>query len=147
MAEKKSPMKIRKDVYKLTFVHTKYYIDEESRTVKAKVFVRFPELFANNHVAKSNNNIHDMVASFKKYPKSFIGKAVCSPNDVFDIEKGKNIARARADKAAYIAFKDYMNDCQYFYMDIFCKFYRTTQKAIDLIWKKKDYINKLTKDI
>jgi hypothetical protein len=139
-------VKSRNDVFKLSFVHTKYDVDEENRTVTAKVKVKFPAFAKNRHFIRPNNDCHDVRAAFRKYPKTFIGKATCNPNDTFDIEKGKKIARARADKMAYNSFNMYIREMIDVYMDIFCKGFRTLQKITDIKYKKKEYLDSLTKE-
>jgi hypothetical protein len=139
-------VKSRNDVFKLSFVHTKYDVDEKNRTVIAKVKVKFPAFAKSKHFIRPNNDFHDVRAAFRKYPNTFIGKATCNPNDTFDIEKGKKIARARADKMAYNSFNMYIREMIDVYMDIFCKGFRTLQKITDIKYKKKEYLDSLTKD-
>lgn len=139
-------VKSKNDVFKLSFVHTKYIVDEENKTVTAKVKVKFPALVKSKHFSRPNNDFHDVSAAFRKYPKTFIGKAICNPNDTFDIEKGKKIARARADKMAYNSFNMYIREMIDVYMDIFCKGFRTLQKITDIKYKKKEYLDSLTKN-
>ncbi len=138
-------VKSKNDIFKLSFAHTKYVVDDEKRTVTAKVSVKFPALVKSKHFNYNNNDFHDVRAAFRKYPKTFIGKATCNPNDTFDIEKGKKIARARADKMAYDCFNIYIKEMIDFYMDIFCKGFRTLQKISDIKYKKKEYLDSLTK--
>lgn len=139
-------VKSKNDVFKLSFVHTKYIVDEENRTITAKVKVKFPALVKSKHFSRPNNDFHDVSAAFRKYPKTFIGKATCNPHDTFDIEKGKKIARARADKMAYNSFGMYMKEMIDVYMDIFCKGFRTLEKINDIKYKKKEYLDSLTND-
>lgn len=55
-----------------------FYVNEEKRTVVAKI------------------NIIEKVGPFKIIGESYLGKAKCSPEDIFDAEKGKSIAELRA---------------------------------------------------
>lgn len=136
--------KIRTDVYKLSFIGTKYFINEKDKTVTAKVTVKFPNIVQTKDSSKGIELISCIKASIWKLKKSYIGTAKCNSNDNFDVEKGKKIARARADKSAYIDFKKFMNESERLFLDIFCKCHRTTNKAIDIIHKKKSFEKEIT---
>lgn len=100
----------------------KFYVDEEARTVVCVI----PEILKKNDV---NVRIENMVTDFLeencdfsdirmydaidywsrfskelKMPRSFIGKAVCSTEDEWDVEKGKKIAFIRAKDKCYRSF-------------------------------------------
>lgn len=79
-----------------------YLIDEENRTVTAKIPVK-------NMIESSEYDCHKYKLSpyytwkkGKEYPNSyFTGVAKCAPEDTFDVEIGKRIATARMFQKYY----------------------------------------------
>lgn len=87
-----------------------YYINEEKRTVVAKIvpkataFIEQIDSVARKMAHTRNTAISPCLSdamSYKIYEsllmkRHYTGKAKCSPNDVFDVETGKKLALARA---------------------------------------------------
>jgi hypothetical protein len=88
-----------RDFFKLSFDkrNTKFYVNEKKKTVTCKVECDLipPYLW------DSPVNI---------YPKSFyiIATARCCEGDVFDVERGKRIAMAKAENKAYTRAQSYL---------------------------------------
>ena len=94
----------------------KFYVDEENRTVVCVI----PKVAGDTNVANSvldfiyencdfgNMYLYDAL-SWKgrdklTMPRTFIGKAVCAPEDEWDEETGKLIAFSRAKQKFYTSF-------------------------------------------
>ena len=87
-----------------------FYVDEEKRTVVCKItdtshmvhdFLRENCCFSD---VKISGTITYRLWSETVMPYSFIGKAVCAPEDEWDEEIGKMIAFARAKEKCYTSF-------------------------------------------
>lgn len=73
-----------------------YYINEEKRTVVAKMPLSTVANDIDNNCLKKGLKFIPAYREIKKYPhKNIIGIAKCAPEDTFDIETGKRIAAAR----------------------------------------------------
>jgi len=82
-------------------MNTKYYIDDEKKTIVAKT--ENTKTFINELWDQGLYGFIGAINSFKRCgnicdPKTdFVGKAVCSPKDEYDEEVGKKIAAWKAD--------------------------------------------------
>lgn len=74
-----------------------------------------------------------------------IGVAVCSDDDIFDLEKGKKIAKARAETEAYKRATELLRDkvfnLAHSYVNMYTDFY---SRNINVRKHNKEYIKKLT---
>ena len=74
-----------------------------------------------------------------------IGAAVCGKDDIFDFEKGKKIAKARAETEAYKRatelLKDKVFNLAHAYVNMFTDFYA---KNMNVRNHNKEYVKKLT---
>lgn len=79
-----------------------YHIDEEKRTVVARLIECKEDLI--NQIENATRYFPEFDLSYTifhknykdyKIPDEFIGIAKCDPRDIFDVEKGKEIAKAR----------------------------------------------------
>lgn len=134
----------------------KYFIDKDKRTIVAVMSAEFDEngkspythaleyitgrlkrkLRGDGH--RCTWAINDLCGFFvKKYIDSytyFYGKAVCSPNDEWDEEKGKEVARARALESFY---KEVRRACD----DISDMFNELGDMTHETSWKANDSYN------
>jgi hypothetical protein len=79
-----------------------YLIDEENKTVTAKIPVKNMTESAYNDCAKYELPCWTVYEISKNYPHSyFTGIAKCAPEDTFDVETGKRIAVARMFQKYY----------------------------------------------
>lgn len=93
-------MSIRKEQKKGSSII--YLIDEENRTVTAKIPVQSMIEGAYGDCRKYNLPVNKVYEVFKGYPhKYFVGIAKCAPEDEFDIELGKRLAAARMFEKYY----------------------------------------------
>jgi len=84
-------MKLSRNEIKLSFEEPRFYVDEENRIVKCKVFFTMltPQTYDGN-------------IAFPTLPRTCVtAKAVCCPEDPFDSVTGKKIALAKAENKAY----------------------------------------------
>lgn len=89
----------------------RFYVNEEKRTVIC-VIPRTREMlteFIADHFRWENVNIWSatggkLYRQDLKMPSSFTGKAICAPEDNWDVETGKMIAFSRAKDKCYKSF-------------------------------------------
>jgi hypothetical protein len=88
----------------------KFYVDEDARVIVC-VIPNVHDLlqdFISQHFSWGNINVEWAVGyQFNKQlemPNSFMGKAVCAPEDEWDVELGKKIAFSRAKDKCYKSF-------------------------------------------
>lgn len=84
-----SPIKIR------FFDEPEFFVNEYTKTVTCKLSAQLDSL--ENAIAPNNSKI----IIFEDNLLSATTTAKCSPNDVFDIDRGKRIAMARAENKIY----------------------------------------------
>lgn len=89
----------------------KFYVDEENRTVvcviprtRAMVLRFISENFGFSDIDIANCPYGTKFLDSLELPESFKGKAVCSPDDEWDVETGMLIAFARAKNKLYTSF-------------------------------------------
>ena len=89
----------------------RFYVDEERRVVVCVIPNTRDMLldFVREHFCWANINIFDAIDGNLyrrdlKLPRSFTGKAVCAPEDNWDVETGKMIAFSRAKDKCYKSF-------------------------------------------
>lgn len=108
--------------FKLKFGGVKYQVDESKKVVVAKL---------NTYWGTTKDSLN---------PIHTLGIARCAEDDKFDVKKGKQLARARAEKEAYIQYQnilcglkklsdDYSASCRY-----------TINCLKDYIQHQKEYI-------
>ena len=79
-----------------------YLIDEENKTVTAKIPANNAYLSVRYDCHKHHFAPYGMWSVEKEDRRNYIiGKAVCAPEDTFDVEVGKKLARVRALKKFY----------------------------------------------
>jgi len=79
-----------------------YLIDEENRTVTAKIPTKNLLEGALNDCGKYSLVSWRVYETIENYPHTyFVGTAKCAPEDTFDIETGKRLAAARMFKKYY----------------------------------------------
>lgn len=122
-----------------------YIIDEEQRKVKA--IIKDTKYDAINSIFKATNGLKeilDMIELSENFElnSTYTGTATCSENDIFDIEKGKVIAR----KKAIIKYnKAKINRMQLFYNEVE-KLQKNIKKTIDYtISKYEKFENEISK--
>lgn len=71
-----------------------YIIDEDARKVKA--IIRNTKYDAINSIFRAANDLDVELPNEFELNSTYSGTATCSENDVFDVEKGKLIARKKA---------------------------------------------------
>ena len=94
-------------------VNCRFYVDEEKKVVVCVI-------------PNTRHTVHDFLSDLPQFgfwgifclvrdnkvikmPNSFIGKAVCSEQDEFDVEKGKKLAYLRAKDKFYRSFFKRLN--------------------------------------
>lgn len=88
----------------------RFYVDEEARVVICVIpYARdLLQDFISDHFSWNDINVEWAINyNFNKkleLPNSFMGKAVCAPEDKWDVETGKMIAFSRAKDKCYKSF-------------------------------------------
>lgn len=83
----------------------KFFIDEKSRTVVCVIEGTRKAFYDYVFWSEPDFDLSDFtIGPQYSMPNSFMGKAVCSPDDEFDIETGKMIAFNRARFKYYSSF-------------------------------------------
>jgi hypothetical protein len=128
--------------FKLRFVSLKYFFN--GNTITAVIKAEIPENFDVNRQKENGIQMWNC-ATFVGSIVS-VGTATCSPKDEYDIEKGKKIARARAEANVYIEFKKYLKDWINTFDRMECELISARNKSEDYIQHQKDYIESLIDD-
>lgn len=93
-------------MFKLRNVNIKYIVKEEEKLVVSLVSMA---------IVNVHNNKVAMTFTCQ-------GLSKCSPEDTFDVVSGKRLARAKAEKKAYIKFaaflKDFMKRLDYLHSEV-----------------------------
>ena len=88
---------------------------------------------------------HGSYGNFRFETMKAIGVAVCGEDDIFDFEKGKKIAKARAETEAYKRATELLRDKVFnlanAYVNMYTDFYL---KNMNVRKHNKEYIKKLT---
>lgn len=94
-----------------------YYIDAEKKVVVAKYY---PNKFMFEQILNIFSDTFEAVQLTQMFEDAltrydcFIGKAKCHPNDTFDVEQGKKLARNRAFWKYYAECIDIVEDYIYY---------------------------------
>lgn len=80
---------------RITFLSESYSVNERNKTVSCKLICTIPDLEFNYN--KDGHNIPENI------DKTIIVKGIAKvlPDDIFDVESGKKIARTKAENKAY----------------------------------------------
>lgn len=117
-------MKAR-NTYKISIVNTQYVVNEEKGIVTCILTVIPRFTFCDAPMYK------------------VIGKAQLSPNDVFDVEKGKKVALAKAEIEAYNEYKTILTKLLKMYNKEVSQIKDFLHyKLVNVISHNKEYINK-----
>lgn len=108
--------------FKLKFGNVKYQVDEVKKVVVARLKTYW------NGTNGYYNPIHT------------IGVARCAKDDTFNIKKGKQLARARAEKEAYIQYQNILYSLKKRTDDYSASLRYTINCMKDYIQHQKDYI-------
>ena len=96
----------------------RFFVDEATKTVACTIYPDRNEVYKEFQNLCEKENVEMHVYFDGNYQNSFLnrrycGKAKCHPEDTFDVEKGKEIAKARAmqkyDEAKLMAFQRIAN--------------------------------------
>lgn len=98
--------------FKLQIFHERYFVNEEKRTVTVKAEVR---VFVPDFILKtispeqlpegfSTGALYPFGGVYGSEPLELTATARCAPEDEFDVDKGKKIAMAKLEGAAYERF-------------------------------------------
>ena len=87
---------------KLIVTNTQTFVQEDKRLVVAKVLWQLVVPYPVNYLLRLASMGKNTEMDPFIYGES-VGIAKCSPEDTFDVEKGKKIAVARAESHAYIS--------------------------------------------
>lgn len=128
--------------FKLRFVSLKYFFNGNIITAVIKA-----EIPGNFEVNRQKENGLQMW-NYTAFDGSIVstGIATCSPKDEYDVEKGKKIARARAEANIYIEFKKYLKDWINTFDKMECELIAARNKSEEYIQHQKDYIESLIDD-
>jgi hypothetical protein len=108
-----------------------YLIDEENRTITAKIPVDSAvDSFYSDCNKRDIFGWYDGELEIRTYGKYFVGVAKCAPEDTFDIEIGKRLARDRALKKFYKAKLRAFHKMA----DLFDKDLKTIEDYMDYSW-------------
>lgn len=121
---------------KLIVDETKFYINEEKRTVACKMsgYVNFPY----------HNDGCNPFYTFNHIVDTVVATAKCHPDDDFDIEKGKRIARARAESKLYSKIcKGGMRETMRYVFEFEAAHRDFLDKAAGVIVNNGNYIDKI----
>jgi hypothetical protein len=98
--------------FKLQIFHERYFVNEEKRTVtvKAEVRVFVPDFILRTISPEqlpegfSTGALYPFGGVYGSEPLELTATARCAPEDEFDVDKGKKIALAKLEAAAYERF-------------------------------------------
>lgn len=116
-----------------------YYIDEQKKVVVTKYY---PNKFIFEQIMNVFSDIFDSVQvteMFEKYfvgKKCFIGKSRCCPEDAFDLDLGKRLARNRAFSKYYFECIDIVENYIYYLeskLDVLSDLLATFESKIEKI--------------
>lgn len=108
--------------FKLKFGGVKYQVDEVKKVVVARL---------NTYWGTTKDGLN---------PIHTIGIARCAKDDKFDIKKGKQLARARAEKDAYIQYRNILGTLMSISVDYLASLKYTINCMKEYIQHQKDYI-------
>jgi hypothetical protein len=101
-----------------------YFINEEDRTVVAVMHLPTDSVIQElDNVINKGTGSHLVVSKIMFHENMLVsgrytGKATCHPNDVFDTEKGKEIAKAKAFRAYLVERRTIVNRLDRIFNDV-----------------------------
>ena len=127
-------MSYSRDDFKLTFYKdgAQFFINEEKRIVVCKVSAEINVPWDYESVVS---------IPWKKFEGEGIAK--CSPEDVFDIERGKRIALAKAENQAYLNATRYLHNVHIQLEFFINRIDRFKDKALRHCVHNEDYMNSI----
>lgn len=85
----------------------RYFVDENAKVVVCVIYAHQADVFREfEDILRKVEHLPLWGTHSMFNPTKFVGKAKCHPEDVFDAEKGKELARARALKKYNMAKLD-----------------------------------------
>ncbi len=127
------------DSIKISVDEIKYYVNEKKRCVTCHMTFRTQ---ANDFIEAVSWQVRGVDMFHWGRTNEAIGQAYASPHDVFDVEQGKRVARARAESAAYVMAKEQVHkmvDKMKYNLGVMLDF---SDKAYEVIGHNKEYIKK-----
>lgn len=128
--------------------HLHYVVDDDTRkvTAYAEVYVSFPsEIYQYLHFQKLPAGLHPYSAI------SVEASAVCAPEDSFNVDLGKKIAKIRLEEKAYYKLSNnlitWTNELRGFINKVSERTIEFTKCANKVIKEDDAFLEKLTQDI
>lgn len=127
------------DSIKISVDEIKYYVNEKKRCVTCHMTFHTQ---VNDFIEGVSWQVRGADMFHSWHTSEAIGQAYASPHDVFDVEQGKRVARARAESAAYVKAKEQLHkmvDKMKYNLMVMMDF---SDKAYEVIEHNKEYIKK-----